>query len=106
MRLNEVLHSCSHGHVAEAAIVSIGGPFAHQVRSFAAAQGLSVGDFASHHVRRFSREASERDWRSVAARMRESELSLLAGFEAVMVRMMSDDSQSRAGSGRDGRAAA
>lgn len=106
MRVNEVLHSCSHGYVAEAAVVSIGGAFAHQVRSSAAAQGQSVAEFAAQHVRRFSRVASERDWRTVAARMQDADLALLAGLEAVMLRMMNEDGRSRAGMERQGKVAA
>lgn len=97
MRLNEVLHSCSHGHVAEAAIVSIGGPFATRVMSSAAAEGESVGEFTARQVRSFSRIASERDWRTVSAQMHGSDLALLAGLEAVMTRMMNERGASDAG---------
>lgn len=88
MRVMDVLHSCSHGPVAEAAIVSIGGCFAVRVRSSAAARGQSVGDFTSQHVRGFTECASERDWRLIAARMEKADLALLAGLEAVVTRMM------------------
>ncbi len=106
MRVNDVLHSCSHGHVAEAAVVSIGGAFANDVRSYAAARGQTVGEFASQHVLRFSREASERDWRIVAARMQKADLALLAGLEALMTRMMSSDAQRPSGSADHSRVAA
>lgn len=88
MRLTDVLHSCSDGHVAEAAVVSIGGPFAHKVRSSAAKRGLSVGEYTSLHVRKFSHHANERDWRVIASSMQGTDLALLAGLEAVMTRMM------------------
>ena len=74
-------------------MVSIGGPFARRVRSSAAARGLSVGEFTSHQVRQFSRQASERDWRVIALRMQGADLALLAGLEAVMVRMMGSDGE-------------
>ena len=91
MRVMDILHSCSHGHVAEAAVVSIGGSFAHEVKASAASRGQTVADFTAQHVRQFSRHASERDWRQVASRMQGADLALLAGLEAVMTRMMTAD---------------
>ena len=91
MLVTDILNSCSHGYVAEAAVSSIGGVFARNVRSSAAARGLSVGEFTSHNVREFSRQASERDWRTIASQMEGADLALLAGLEAVMVRMMVTD---------------
>lgn len=88
MRVTDILHSCSHGHVAEAAVVSIGGPFARRVQSSAAARGQTIGEFTSHRVREFSSQASERDWRVIATRMQGADLALLAGLEAMMSRMM------------------
>ncbi len=93
MRVRDVVHSCSHDHVAEAAVGSIGGRFAIDVRSSAAAQGLSVGQFASQRVRQFTLQASERDWRIVQSRMQGADLALLAGLEALMGQMMSRDGQ-------------
>ena len=93
MRLMDILHSCSHGHVAEAAVVSIGGSFAHKVRSSAEARGLSVGEYTSRHVRTFSQRANERDWRSISSTMQGEDLALLAGLQAVITRMMLVDGE-------------
>ncbi|MCW6509331.1 hypothetical protein [Lichenifustis flavocetrariae] len=91
MLVTDILHSCAHRHVAEAAIASIGGEFAATVRRRADGEGRSVGDFTSHQVKQFSVRASERDWRSVAAQMRGDDLALLSGLRVVMTRMMNDD---------------
>jgi hypothetical protein len=106
MRVNDILHSCSHGHVAEAAVVSIGGAFANDVKSSAAARGQTVGEFASQHVIQFSQDAGERDWRIVADRMQRADLALLAGLEALMTRMMGGDVPPRSGPTTRGGAAA
>jgi hypothetical protein len=90
MLVSDILRSCSHDHVARAAVVSIGGDFARRVNSFAAERGESVGDYTARHVRRFSQRASERDWRYVLATMEGEDLALLAGFQAVVLRMMAD----------------
>lgn len=91
MIMSDVLHSCTHRQVAEAAIASIGGDFAAAVRLHASGTGQSVGDFTADRVRLFSRRASERDWRHVADKMRGEDLPLLSGLQVVMIRMMEAD---------------
>ena len=91
MLVSEVLHSCAHRHVAEAAVLSIGGEFAMAVRQRAQHAGLSVGDFTAARVQQFSRRASERDWRLVTAQMHGEDLALLSGLRIVMQRMMIED---------------
>lgn len=88
MLVSDILNSCAHDQVAEAAIASIGGPFAEAVKTRAVATGQSVGEFAAGHVRRFSSDASERDWRDLVAVMRGEDLALLSGFQVVLLRMM------------------
>lgn len=90
MLVSDILKSCSHDHIARAAVASIGGDFARRVISRAEERGQSVGDYTSRHVRRFSQRASERDWRYVLATMEGEDLALLAGFQAVVLRMMAD----------------
>ena len=91
MLVHDILRSCSHGYVAEAAVASIGGDFARQVTMRARERDQSVGDFTANHVRRFSGRATERDWRLVAAKMQGEELALLIGFESVVLRMIAED---------------
>lgn len=91
MLVSEVLRSCAHRHVAEAAVLSIGGDFASEVRAKAGHAGLSVGDFTAARVQQFSRHASERDWHLVTARMHGEDLALLSGLRFVMQRMMVED---------------
>lgn len=91
MLVSDILRSCTHQHVAAAAIASIGGDFAATVQRRAAGEGLTVGDFTATRVRLFSGRAGERDWRMVAARMQGQDLALLSGLQVVMARMMGDE---------------
>ena len=95
MLVSDILNSCVHGHVAEAAIASIGGDFAENVKRHAGEQGQSVGEFTAFQVRKFSMRASERDWRDVVANMRGEDLALLSGLQVVMLRMMSAQASDR-----------
>jgi hypothetical protein len=91
MLVFDVVNSCSHRHVAAAAVLSIGGEFAETVRRRADGQGVSVGDFTADRVRRFSRGASERDWRFMQAGMDGQDFALLSGLRILMTRMMQDE---------------
>ena len=91
MLVSDILRSCTHQHVAAAAVASIGGDFAAAVQRRADGEGLSVGTFTAGRVRLFSGRASERDWRIVAARMQGQDLALLSGLEVLMTRMMADE---------------
>ena len=91
MLVSDILRSCTHRHVAAAAIASIGGDFAAKVQRSADGEGLSIGDFTAGRVRSFTGRASERDWRIVAARMQGQDLALLSGLEVLMTRMMADE---------------
>ena len=91
MLVSDILRSCTHRHVAAAAIASIGGDFAAAVQRRADGEGLSIGDFTATRVRSFSGRASERDWRLVAAQMQGQDLALLSGLQVVMTRMMGNE---------------
>ena len=70
--LTEIIKSCGYAPVAEAAVRSIGGRFAEEVRSTASERGLALGEYAAAMVRCFDRKASadaRRSWdRSVKIR--------------------------------------
>lgn len=91
MLVSDILHSCTHRHVAEAAIASIGGEFAENVRRRALGRGMTIGDFTADRVRCFSGRASERDWRTMQAGMTGEDLALLSGLRVIMTRMMQDE---------------
>ena len=88
MLISDILNSCVQRDVAQAAVVSIGGDFARRIQLHAGAQNKSIGEYTAHHVSLFTRRATERDWRDLAARMRGEDLALLSGLQIVMTRMM------------------
>ena len=88
MLIADILHSCSNERVAEAAVDSIGGDFAHRVRLLAARCDMPVGLLVGRLVRRFAADAHERDWRQVTLAIFGDDQPVLAGLRAVVEAMM------------------
>lgn len=84
MLIEEVIRSCAVGSVAEAAVASVGGGFAAEVRRRASADGVSVGDYAVAHVNRFARNGREGEMRAVATAMAASQVPVLAGLAQIL----------------------
>ena len=84
MLIEEVIRSCAVSPVAEAAVVSVGGGFAAEVRRAAAASGMSVGDYAVARVGRFARNGHEGEMRAVVSAMAASQVPVLAGLEQIL----------------------
>lgn len=86
MLIAHILHSCTDEGVAQAAVASIGGAFAADVRAAAHRSGVSVGAFTASLVSDFARHASERDWREISAAMAGSDHPVLSGLQALAER--------------------
>ena len=71
MIVREIVLTCSNPHVARAAVASIGGDFARRFTHDAAKRNLTSGLLAAGLVRRFSRQAGERDWKGVGEATRD-----------------------------------
>lgn len=84
MLIDEVIRSCAVCSVAEAAVASVGGGFAVEVRRAAAADGMSVGDYAKARVGRFARNGREGEMRAVVSAMAASQVPVLAGLEQIL----------------------
>ena len=84
MLIEEIIRSCRSEIVAEAAVASIGPAFARDVAEAAEAQGLSVGEYTSRSVQRFSRQGGEGEMRSVLAAMDTSQEPILAGLHRIL----------------------
>lgn len=84
MLIEEVIRSCAFGPVAEAAVASVGGGFAAEVKRMASANGMSVGDYAVAGVGRFARNGREGEMRAVASAMAASQVPVLAGLEEIL----------------------
>ncbi len=84
MMIEEVIRSCVVVSVAEAAVASVGGGFATEVKRAATANGMSVGDYAVASVGRFARNGREGEMRAVATAMAGSHMPVLAGLERIL----------------------
>ena len=78
--LAEIIRSCSHAKVAEAAIYSIGPDFVRDVERRANARGLPIGRFVAGSVQSFARSASHSDWRRLAEQIAGADMPILSGL--------------------------
>lgn len=84
MLVEEIVRTCVHESVAQAAVASIGPRFAHDVAEAATINGMSVGSFAALSVRRFASHGDEGELRSVVAAMSNAQEPLLAGLHRIL----------------------
>ena len=82
--IDDLLHSCAYAPVARAALASIGGAFAEEVRRYAEARDMAAGVFAARAVVRYGRQASEDSLADLARRMQGSDQPLLAGLREIL----------------------
>jgi hypothetical protein len=91
MMVREIVWTCSNPHVAHAAVASIGGAFARRFSQGAAKRNLTSGIFAADLVRRFSRQAGERDWRGADQATRGADQPILSGLRYILERSVELD---------------
>ena len=84
----ELINSCSHEKVAEAAVLSIGGDFRDRVALLARASDVSTGGFAAQCVRRFAEEAHEDDWEALSAVIAGCDTPILHGLRWLVETMI------------------
>ena len=84
IKLEEVLHSCSNPGVAEAALASMGGVVAANVRAAAARNGLADGAFVAKLVREFREQSCPAIVTTTQEAMRRSELPVLTGLQHIL----------------------
>jgi hypothetical protein len=82
--ISEIIRTCSHEEVAQAAVASMGPYFAGKVGSTAVAQGLSIGAFTARAVRDFERLSSEEERRSLREAMDGSDQPILIGLQHIL----------------------
>lgn len=110
MLLVEIVKSCSHDKVADAAVASIGGEFAHRVTEMAQRQGVSTGSFAACAVREFGAGAQPDEWSDLRAVIKGSQQPVLRGLRYILepalhTRGLSDDAARTGAPPSGGRAA-
>lgn len=91
--LKEIVNSCAHSSVAEAAVRSLGPAFAHQVKVAGRTRGLSLGAYASRAVQLFGEGASPATRRALDDAMRAADQPILAGIAFVLELAMDDDDE-------------
>jgi hypothetical protein len=87
----ELINSCSHEKVAEAAVLSIGGEFRDRVALHARASNFSTGQFAALCVRRFAQEAHENDWEALSAVIAGCDTPILHWLRWLVEAMLDDE---------------
>lgn len=90
MDAREIVHACSNAHVVQAAVSSIGGPFAIRVTSEARRNKLDCGPFAARLVRDFERTADARAWDEATAATRGVDLPVLSCLRFILDRTLEE----------------
>ena len=84
MLTRDIIVSCSNAKVAQAALASIGGPFASRVEAHAEGLGIEAGELAADIVRRFAAQALPQDWDSLVQAMAGHDQPVLAGLRHIL----------------------
>jgi hypothetical protein len=80
----EIIHTCSHEKVAQAAVASMGADFAGKVGATAGAYGLSIGAFTARAVRDFERRVGEQEKQALRALMHHADQPILTGLQHIL----------------------
>lgn len=80
----EIIHTCSHEKVAQAAVASMGAGFAGKVGATAGANGLSIGAFTARAVLEFERRVGEQEKQALLAVMDGTDQPILAGLRHIL----------------------
>jgi hypothetical protein len=80
----EIIHTCSHEKVAQAAVASLGSDFAGKVGATAGAYGLSIGAFTARTVREFETNVGEREKQALRAIMARTDQPILTGLQHIL----------------------
>jgi hypothetical protein len=86
MIYREIVHTCSNSHVADAAVISIGGEIADAIADKANRHSMSRGAYAAHLVREFANRAGDGDERGVLAAAKGSQQPILSGLRYILER--------------------
>ena len=87
----ELIKSCSHEKVAEAAVLSIGPAFHRRIALLAGATSQTPGAFAADLVRRFADDASEAEWEALEEVISGRDMPILCGLRWIVETMIEGD---------------
>jgi hypothetical protein len=97
----ELIKSCTHEKVAEAAVRSIGDEFCSRVSLLARVSGQSTGAYVADIVGRFAEDAGESDWESLAKAVSGSDMPILCGLRWIVEAAINFDGDRSARTSRD-----
>jgi hypothetical protein len=84
MLLVEIIKTCSHEKVAQAAVASIGTEFEQRVERAARERGMRTGSFVASAVRCFGRTAGDDEWAGLAHAMAGNDMPILSGLRHIL----------------------
>lgn len=87
----EIIHTCSHEKVAQAAVASLGSDFAGKVGATAGTYGLSIGAFTARTVREFETNVGEREKQALRAIMARTDQPILTGLQHILLPVVEVD---------------
>ncbi len=80
----EIIRSCSHEKVAEAAVISVGPAFRDRIALLAAASDMRSGLYVATLVRRFRDEASDAEIEGLTRVIAGSDMPILEGLRWIV----------------------
>jgi hypothetical protein len=101
MMIEEIVRSCVHETVAQAAVRCIGQKFFAEIEEAATSYGMTPGAFAALSVERFARHGDEAEIRAVRAAMLNAQEPILSGLHRILCIMLAVGVPSDGGRRRD-----
>jgi len=98
MLLDEIVNSCMHERVAEAALASLGADIPQRVRLIAREREMSAGAYVAALVRRFVWRAGPGEHRALARAVRRTQAPMLAGLRHILRTMLKEERELIGGS--------
>ena len=88
----EIIHTCSHEKVAQAAVSSMGSAFAGKVGMSAGACGLSIGAFTARAVLEFDASSGEAERQAIRTAMDGADQPILTGLQLILSPLIEKES--------------
>jgi hypothetical protein len=97
MLMNELISTCSHVHVAEAGVFSIGPAFYARIARVSQREDMCVGTYAARAIRRFQTDAAAADWEELSNLCAGEDMPILRGLHHIVERAMEHGDQESEG---------
>lgn len=84
MVIAEIVRTCSHAKVAQAAVASMGREFSSRIDAVAGRQGVEAGAYAAGVVQDFDRRAGAVQRRELETAVRRTDMPVLHGLRLIL----------------------